>query len=76
MTTTVRTRADAATINEVERTVQRVIRRAAQRPEATAKQTSWPRPPLVHDHAALFREPVYEGGQPYADDDLEDDGDD
>lgn len=29
----------------------------------------WPRPQLVHDHTALFREPVYTDDQPYADDD-------
>ena len=32
----------------------------------------YPRPPLVHDHAALFREPAYEDGQPYPGDDEED----
>jgi hypothetical protein len=33
---------------------------------------TYPRPPLVRDHAVLFHEPTYEDGQPYADDDLED----
>ncbi|MGA5670122.1 hypothetical protein ACPCTG_32155 [Streptomyces pseudogriseolus] len=32
----------------------------------------WPRPQLVHDHRTLFREPVYPDGQPYQDDDLDD----
>lgn len=37
---------------------------------------SRPLPPVAFDHAALFREPVYTDGQPYAEDDgLEDDGD-
>jgi hypothetical protein len=36
---------------------------------------SYPRPPLVHDHTTLFREPAYEGGQPYADDDGDEDDD-
>lgn len=26
----------------------------------------WPRPPLIHDHARLFQEPVYTDGQSYA----------
>lgn len=33
----------------------------------TAPAPSRPRPPLVYDHRALFREPVYDDGQPYAD---------
>ncbi|MET8571824.1 hypothetical protein [Streptomyces sp. NPDC004783] len=34
----------------------------------------YPRPPLVHDHGRLFREPIYTDGQPYTEgDDLEDD---
>ena len=36
----------------------------------------YPRPQLVRDHAVLFQEPVYQDGEPYADDgedeDLED----
>jgi hypothetical protein len=35
---------------------------------------AYPRPPLTRDHGVLFREPAYEDGQPYReDDDLEDD---
>ncbi|MFJ6069001.1 hypothetical protein ACIQHU_38930 [Streptomyces tendae] len=34
---------------------------------------AYPRPPLVRDHASLFREAVYCDGQPYSDGDLEDD---
>lgn len=33
---------------------------------------AYPRPPLVRDHASLFREAVYGDGQPYNDGDLED----
>lgn len=41
----------------------------------TPPKSSYPRPPLVHDHAQLFVEARYEDGEPYtADDDLEDDG--
>ncbi|MFD7995562.1 hypothetical protein [Streptomyces mexicanus] len=36
-------------------------------------KSSYPRPQLVHDHARLFREPVYTDGQPY---DLEADDED
>lgn len=39
----------------------------------TQPATAWPRPQLVHDHGALFREPAYEDGQPYDQDDDEDD---
>lgn len=70
MTTTVNPRIDARRATEALRQVER----NAQRLTATLKQSRWPRPQLVHDHAALFREPVYVDGQPYAvDDDLEDD---
>ncbi|MFC9891491.1 hypothetical protein [Streptomyces pilosus] len=52
-------------------------RPTVQQPARTPRPGSareWPRPPLVHDHRQLFREPVYTGGQTYADDqDLEDD---
>ncbi|WP_157849390.1 hypothetical protein [Streptomyces violaceorubidus] len=34
---------------------------------------TYPRPPLVRDHTALFREATYTDGQPYNDGDLEDD---
>jgi len=34
---------------------------------ATPPKSVFPRPPLIHDHAALFQEPTYEDGQPYAD---------
>jgi hypothetical protein len=34
---------------------------------------AYPRPPLVHDHRQLFREPAYADGQPYAVDDEDDD---
>ncbi|MGV9891657.1 hypothetical protein [Streptomyces sp. NPDC003395] len=34
----------------------------------------YPRPQLVRDHAVLFQEPVYEDGQPYTDDDEDDEG--
>lgn len=44
------------------------------RTRPTEPYRNWPRPPLVHDHTALFREPTYEDGQPYTDtEDLEDD---
>ena len=39
---------------------------------ARAPKLLYPRPPLVHDHAALFQEPSYEGGEPYAVDDEDD----
>lgn len=34
----------------------------------------YPRPPLIHDHRLLFKEPVYTDGRPYTVDD-EDEGD-
>ncbi|GHB15278.1 hypothetical protein GCM10018777_55680 [Streptomyces albogriseolus] len=44
----------------------------------TPPRASYPRPQLVHDHRALFVEPVYEGGLVYAepadDEDPDDDG--
>lgn len=40
----------------------------------TPARDSYPRPLLVHDHARLFREPVYADGQPY-DLEPEDEGD-
>lgn len=43
---------------------------AARRP--VKPRIDYPRPPLVRDHRDLFREPAYEDGQPYADQDLED----
>ena len=46
---------------------------SARTPRPAAPRREWPRPPLVHDHRQLFREPAYTDGQPYADDDLEDD---
>ena len=33
---------------------------------------AYPRPPLVFQHRDLFREPAYENGQPYADEDEDD----
>ena len=33
---------------------------------------AYPRPPLVHDRATLFREPAYQDGEPYAEPDDED----
>lgn len=33
----------------------------------------YPRPQLVNDHTKLFVEPTYEDGEPYAQDDDEDD---
>jgi hypothetical protein len=41
---------------------------------ATMPAPSRPRPPLLHRHGDLFREPVYEDGQAYARDEDEDDG--
>lgn len=43
-------------------------------PRTTSPRREWPRPALVHDHRQLFREPAYEDGQPYTndDEDLED----
>lgn len=35
-------------------------------------QIVYPRPPLVCDHSSLFVEPAYEDGQPYTDQDDED----
>lgn len=47
--------------------------RTLHRPPAGPRR-DWPRPPLVHDHTTLFREPTYQDGQPYTDtEDLEDD---
>ncbi|WP_158713903.1 hypothetical protein [Streptomyces seoulensis] len=51
---------------------------APPRPPATRINTprtapAWPRPTLVHDHRTLFLEPAYEDGQPYDDEDDEDD---
>ncbi|MFD8839775.1 hypothetical protein [Streptomyces griseofuscus] len=34
----------------------------------------YPRPPVTALHHQLFVEPAYEGGEPYAQDDDEDDG--
>lgn len=42
----------------------------------TMPAPSRPRPPLVHDHQALFLEPAYEDGQPYDDGDDSEEGDD
>jgi hypothetical protein len=39
---------------------------------ATDPAPSRPRPPLVHEHRQLFREPAYEDGQPYDDSDEDD----
>ncbi|MBJ6623553.1 hypothetical protein [Streptomyces sp. DHE17-7] len=54
-------------------TAARNIERAVHNLQTTLKRASWPRPPLVHDHRVLFREPTYQDGQPYADDLDEDD---
>ncbi|WP_042174615.1 hypothetical protein [Streptomyces sp. NBRC 110035] len=51
----------------------REVARTLRRPIADLGLPAWPRPRLVHDHAALFREPTYADGQPYATDDDEDD---
>lgn len=40
---------------------------------ATRPRIDYPRPPVTVRHADLFREPVYEEGQPYTDPDDEDD---
>lgn len=49
------------------------IPRPARRPDPGRPRTDWPRPRLIHDHTALFMEPAYLDGQPYATgDDLED----
>ncbi|MFF7190574.1 hypothetical protein ACFZAR_36390 [Streptomyces sp. NPDC008222] len=42
-------------------------------PTKPKPQQSYPRPELVHDHAKLFQEPAYDNGQPYTDDDEDDD---
>jgi hypothetical protein len=42
-------------------------------PAKPKQKLSYPRPPLSFQHGDLFREPAYQDGQPYADDDLEDD---
>lgn len=36
----------------------------------------YPRPPLIHDHRLLFKEPVYTDGRPYAVDDQDESEDD
>lgn len=62
-----------ATIPAPAAAVARDAVRTLRRP-AAAPPRDWPRPPLIHDHRTLFREPAYTDGQPYADDDdLEDD---
>lgn len=75
MTTTVRTRrvpGQHVTISTpAPEAAQEAARMLCRLPAEPRRE--WPRPALVHDHRQLFREPVYEGGQPYADDDLEDD---
>ena len=40
---------------------------------AIKPQPVYPRPPVTVRHADLFREPAYEDGQPYDQDDDEDD---
>jgi hypothetical protein len=47
-----------------------VIRQARSAPPEP--RINYPRPPLTALHADLFREPVYEDGQAYADPDDED----
>lgn len=42
-------------------------------PTPVKPKPTWPRPQLVHQHADLFREPAYENGEPYAEQDDEDD---
>lgn len=44
-------------------------------PASTRPCIAYPRPPLVRDHGTLFREAVYQDGQPYADGLDEDDED-
>jgi hypothetical protein len=52
---------------EVDRVVRRIREHVRQAP---------PPRPVPYERSALFREPAYRDGQPYADDDdLEDDGD-
>lgn len=41
----------------------------------TRPRIDYPRPPVTVLAADLFREPVYEEGQPYAREDEDDDGD-
>jgi hypothetical protein len=45
---------------------------ATTRPAKPKPRISYPRPPLVHDHTSLFREPAYEDGRSYAEPDDED----
>ena len=75
MTTTVRSRripGQHVTVNAPTPEAAQDAARTLRRPPAGPRR-EWPRPPLVHDHRQLFREPAYEDGQPYQDDDLEDD---
>jgi len=72
MTATVQIRVDARRVTEAARSVERAV----QRFQASVKQARWPRPPLVHDHAVLFREPAYQDGQPYTDADQDDEDED
>lgn len=77
MTTTVHARripGQQVTINTPTPEAAREAARTLRRPPGGPRR-EWPRPPLVHDHGTLFREPTYTDGQPYAadGDDLEDD---
>lgn len=66
MTTTVRARRSSGQQVTISTPTPEVAREVA-------RTLRWPRPRLVHDHATLFVQPVYQDGQPYTDDDLEDD---
>lgn len=75
MTTTVEVRAAGEPKHigaDIDRTVRGILRRVRQ----AEPQLPVPQRPVPYRHSALFREPVYADGQPYAEDeDLEGDGD-
>lgn len=58
------------TINTPTPDAARDAARTLSRPPGPRRE--WPRPRLVHDHRALFVEPAYADGQPYAADDEDD----
>lgn len=52
--------------------VDRAVRRVLQHVRRVQPQLPVPQRPVPYRHSILFREPVYRDGQPYADDDIED----
>jgi len=70
MATTVQVAVDPKQVGaDIDQTVRRILRRVRQ----VEPQLPVPQRPVPYRHNALFREPVYTDGQPYAEDeDLED----